>query len=89
MIKLINIPWTVTRQDLMRIISRTLDTRVKSTRVLYDKETGLSRGIGLVMLESDKITKDFIRRGSITIEGRNVIVAKELREDFMGYKTDV
>ena len=75
--RLANVPWTVTRQDLARHLSRTLDTRVRFARVLYDRETGLSRGVGVVQLDNEQLTKDVIRRGTLTIEGRTVIVSRE------------
>lgn len=77
MLRLANLPWTMTRNELSRYISRMLDTRVRYSKVLYDKETGLSRGVAVVQLESDQLSRDILRRGSLTIEGRNVVVAKE------------
>lgn len=75
-IRLLNLPWTYTRQELSKYLSRTFNTRVKYSKILYDKQTGLSRGIGIVNLESDKLTRDVVRRGSLVVEGRNVIVMK-------------
>ena len=78
-IKLINLPWTVTRQDLARQLNRILDTRVKYSRIMYDRETGLSRGIGVVQLDSEQLARDIIRRGTLDLGGRTVIVARENR----------
>lgn len=76
MIKLLNLPWTFNNQELARFISRTLNTRVRRARVLYDRQTGLSRGIGLVQLESDRVANDATKRGTLTAEGRTVRVVR-------------
>lgn len=80
-IKLLNLPWTFTRQELTRFLSRTLNTRVRFSKILYDKQNGLSRGIGVVQLDNDQITRDMLRRGTLNVDGRNVIVVKGLENN--------
>ena len=80
-IRIINLPWTFTRQDLSRFVKRTLDTRVKFSKVLYDKSTGLSRGIGIIQLDNERLSKDVIRRGTLDVEGRTCIVLRMDRQE--------
>lgn len=79
MIRLVNLPWTLTRQELQKFLGRTLDARIRYTRILYDRETGLSRGIGVAQLESEQLTKDVLRRGTLSIDGRTILVSRETR----------
>lgn len=80
-LRLINLPWQLTRQDLSATISKILNTRVRYSKIIYDRRTGLSRGTAIVRLESDRVTKDALRRGNLDINGRNVIVIKnEIKE---------
>lgn len=75
-LRLINIPWQLTRQDLSSAISKILNTRVRYSKIMYDRRTGLSRGTAIVRLDSERVTRDALRRGSLDINGRNVIVLK-------------
>lgn len=75
-LRLINLPWQLTRNDLANIMSKILNTRVRYSKIIYDRRTGLSRGTAIVRLDSDRITKDTLRRGTLDINGRNVIVVK-------------
>lgn len=74
--KLVNLPWTFSRHELSRHLSRTLDTRVRYAKILFDKQTGLSRGIAYVQVEGDKLWREAARRGSLSIDGRNVLVTR-------------
>jgi len=74
MIKLTNVPWIMTRLDLARYLTRMLDSRVRYTKIIYDKETGLSRGIALVQIDNERVANDILRRGALVIEGRSVNV---------------
>lgn len=75
-IKLLNLPWTFTRQEVTRLLNRTLNTRLRYSRILYDKITGLSRGVAVVQFENEQLSKDMLRRGTLEIDGRTVIVVK-------------
>jgi hypothetical protein len=77
MLRLVNLPWTLSRQELQRILARTLDTRVRYSKILYDRDTGLSRGVGVVQLDSEQLTKDVVRRGTLNIDGRTVVVLRD------------
>lgn len=77
-IKLLNLPWTFTKSELSKFLSRTLNTRIRFSRILYDKQTGLSRGIGIAQIENEEMYKDVLRRGTLSVEGRNVLVVKNI-----------
>lgn len=72
LLKLVNVPWNLGKTDLTRYLSRTLNSRVRYSKVLYDKTTGLSRGIALISLENDRLNNDVLKRGTLHIDGRNV-----------------
>lgn len=73
-VRLLNLPWTVTRNELSRYLSKTLDTRVKASQILYDKKTGLSRGMGLVRFGDERVVRELIAKKNLEIEGRPVTV---------------
>lgn len=79
--RFLNLPWTFTRRDLARYLAKTLDTRVRYTRILYSKETGLSRGVGLAAIPDQKRAMDMITRGELEIEGRNIVVLRDTTRD--------
>lgn len=80
-LRLSNLPWTLTRHSLAKFLSHQLNGRVRYTRVIYDKNTGLSRGVGMVAMQDEKLTNALLKRGSIEIDGRNVIVQIRGRVD--------
>lgn len=74
-IRLANIPWQITQHDLRRYFINELNVRVRNPKILYNKATGLSRGFGFVdTTEND--AKELLRRGSVQIDGREVIMTK-------------
>lgn len=77
-LKLINLPWTFTRQDLSRFLGRTLNTRPRFTKILYDNKTGLSRGIGIAYVDNEEGVRSLIRRGQLQIDGRSVMVNRTI-----------
>lgn len=58
-------------------MNRAMDARVRYSKILYDKNTGLSRGVGLIQLDDEQVTRNIIRRGLLTIDDRSVIVSRE------------
>lgn len=75
-LRLANMPWNFTRSDLIRHFVNTLDSRVRETKIIYNKNTGLSRGVAKIELVDDDFTKDLLRRGSMEIDGRTVPVTR-------------
>lgn len=75
-LKILNLPWTMSRQDLVRFLSRTLNTRITYSRIHFDKNSGLSRGVATVQLENEQLAADVIRNGTLEVEGRNAIVVR-------------
>lgn len=78
-LKILNLPWTMSRQDLVRFLSRTLNTRVVYSRVHFDKNTGLSRGVATIQLENEQLARDLLRNGTIEVEGRKALVLNNQR----------
>lgn len=58
-----------------------MNSKIRFSRILYDREKGLSRGVALISFETDKLNKEILRRGVINIEGRNVAVHKAEMND--------
>lgn len=79
-IKLVNLPWATTKRDLNKHLSQLLNTRIKSTNILYNTQTGLSRGIGFVRIENDSARRELISKQTIDIDGRRVVI-RERKDD--------
>lgn len=72
-LRLANIPWHLSREDLQRYFLVELNMRVRNTRIIYNKATGLSRGIGFVEVPD---SNDILAQGNLNIDGRDVSVSK-------------
>lgn len=75
-VRLVNLPWNLSRQELTKFVSQYLDTRVRYCKIVYDKSTGLSRGIAIMQLDNEQVTRDLIRTGTLDIDDRSVSVAR-------------
>lgn len=76
-VRLANIPWQITQYDLKRYFMNELNIRVRNPRIIYNKSTGLSRGLGFIdTTEND--AKELLRRGSLHIDGREVSLSKHV-----------
>ena len=80
-LRLINLPWQLNRADLAHVLSKICNTKIRYSKIDYDKQTGLSRGTAIVRLDSDRITRDIIRRGELDINGRRVIALKSQNKE--------
>lgn len=67
-----NLPWSTTDQDLVDWVSP--HARVKSTRIIVDRESGRSRGFGFVEVEQEDAAKAIEALNGTLLGGRAVTV---------------
>jgi RNA recognition motif-containing protein len=69
-----NLPWATTEQELVDWVSP--HARVRSARIITDRETGRSRGFGFVEVDAADADKAIAALNGTTLGGR-VITVKE------------
>lgn len=79
-IKLTNLPWHLNSRDVAKLVSSIARSQVQSARVLYAKETGISRGIALMGVH-ERAAIELIRKGDIEIDGRACQVRRMVEKD--------
>jgi len=67
-----NLPWTVNTSELRKYFAEY--GKVSLVRVMFDKETGLSRGFGYVSFVSPDSVESVLKRPYHIIEGHHVII---------------
>lgn len=67
-----NLPWSTTDQDLVDWVSP--HARVKSARIIVDRESGRSRGFGFVEVEQEDAAKAIEALNGTLLGGRAVTV---------------
>lgn len=67
-----NLPWSTTEQDLVAWVSP--HARVKSARIIVDRESGRSRGFGFVEVEAEDAPNAVAQLNGTTLGGRVVTV---------------
>lgn len=67
-----NLPWTVNTTELRKYFAEY--GQVSLVRVMFDKETGLSRGFGYVSFSSPESVESVLKRPYHIIEGHQVII---------------
>lgn len=81
-----NISYKVTEAELKKVFETV--GQVKSTRILTDKESGKSRGVGFVEMENDSDAEQAIEQlNGYKLEGRELVVqvAKPRKSSTSGY----
>jgi RNA recognition motif-containing protein len=68
-----NLPWAATEEDLARAFA---NYRVRSVRIIHDRETGRSRGFGFVEI-ADEDMERAIREMEGYVLGDRVLVVNE------------
>ncbi|MEW6244422.1 MAG: RNA-binding protein [Bacillota bacterium] len=67
-----NLPWSTTEEDLARAFAGVC--KVKSCRIITDRETGRSRGFGFVEVEDDEAEQAISAVNGTNFGGRDIIV---------------
>lgn len=67
-----NLPWTVNTSELRKYFAEY--GQVNLVRVLFDKETGLSRGFGYVSFTTSESVEAVLKRPYHIIEGHHVVI---------------
>lgn len=67
-----NLPWSTNEQELVNWVSA--HARVKSARIIMDRETGRSRGFGFVEVEPEDAPKAIEALNGTELGGRVVTV---------------
>ncbi|GAB1602088.1 SRA stem-loop-interacting RNA-binding protein, mitochondrial-like [Argonauta hians] len=70
-----NLPWTIGRQQLKEYFSQF--GNVRSSSVLFNRKTGMSRGFGFVQFNSNEAYNAAISQESHQLDNANIIVASE------------
>lgn len=67
-----NLPWTINSKELMQYFSEY--GRVSFARVIFDKDTGLSKGFGYISFSDPTAMEAVFRHEHHVIEGNRVII---------------
>lgn len=67
-----NLPWTVGHQELRQYFSEF--GHVASANVVFNRETGISRGYGFVVFGNKSAIAAVLDRGSHQLEGNQITV---------------
>lgn len=71
-----NLPPLYTREDLAEFVRRTFETNVFNVRILYSRDTGLSRRIGFVRVGSKEKLQDIVSRATVMCEDKPIYISK-------------
>lgn len=77
-VRIINLPWLLNRQNLVEFFINHLNIKPRSANVLYNKDTGLSRGIAFVETSESNVN-ELLKQGYFRIDGREVKVVRAHR----------
>lgn len=70
-----NLPYSLTKEDVVELFSAYGEVDIKETRLLEDRETNRSRGIAFVDMPNDEEALKAIEELSgREVEGRNIVV---------------
>lgn len=67
-----NLPWTVNTSELRKYFAEY--GKVDLVRVIFDRETGLSKGYGYVSFNSPESVDSVLKRPYHIIEGHHVVI---------------
>lgn len=67
-----NLPWTTNSTKLRNYFSKF--GQVASANIVFDKNTGLTRGYGFIVFNS-KVEFEEVQKGKHTLEGNAIVVA--------------
>jgi len=67
-----NLPWTIANRQLKEYFSTF--GHVSSASVVFDKNTGMSRGYGFIMFASKEAHKTALNQKVHSLEGRVIVI---------------
>lgn len=67
----------MTKRELASYLRNNFDSRVERVSILYNRQTGLSRGIAFVATDG---YSDLLERGNFNVEGRTVYVMRHTEQ---------
>ena len=67
-----NLPWSATKEDLAALFA--VQTAVKSSRIITDRESGRSRGFGFIEVDDEDVDRIINSMNGKDMGGRELIV---------------
>lgn len=73
-LKVVNIPWTISDIELKQYFSQF--GFVSNAKVMFDKNTGMNRGNGLIDLTNKDTYENILSNKNHFLEGHNIYIKK-------------
>lgn len=74
-LRLTNVPWYVTRRDLVRFF-KNMDAGRCEVNIYYNKQKGISRGFARVSLYNQNLCNSILDKQSLEMENRRIFVTR-------------